>query len=524
MVATSNKTSAYELRQRDYLLQIARALTSQLDVAEVLRLVIQHAVEILNGHVGFIALREEYDGAFRIVASYGLPSDLVPRLRPFLNSLPGSLRPDQWRIPDLQVKLGLLAADLGIGLRQVVSLPLSVEGALTGVIYVFRSSGKAFSANDRDVLQSFADQAAIAVRNARLYAQAVEEKQRLDALIDNSADGVLILDHAGRIEIFNRALSELTGCPQEVAIGRHCSEVLVLYDEQGHNRCKQVCPLLNPSNRTKSSIEGAIERPDGRRVTVSITYSPLFDAAGYRVNIVANVRDITRAREAEELKSTLLSVISHELKTPVALIKGYAGTLRRPDANWDRQTLVQSLEIIEEEADRLNQLINNLLEASRVQAGGLKLRFGHVRLDRLIKKVADEFRTQTSKHQISVDLPDELPPISGDEERLREVITNLLSNAIKYSPQGGAIRIGADTDAREVRIYVADEGIGIAAEERERIFERFFRVDNASARRSQGAGLGLFLVKAVVEAHRGRVWVDSVPGKGSQFNIALPRR
>ncbi|TMC49126.1 MAG: cell wall metabolism sensor histidine kinase WalK [Chloroflexi bacterium] len=168
-------------------------------------------------------------------------------------------------------------------------------------------------------------------------------------------------------------------------------------------------------------------------------------------------------------------------------------------------------------------MINNLLEASRVQAGGLKLRFGPVRLDRLIKKVADEFRTQTSKHQISVDLPDELPPISGDEERLREVITNLLSNAIKYSPQGGAIRIGADTDAREVRIYVADEGIGIAAEERERIFERFFRVDNASARRSQGAGLGLFLVKAVVEAHRGRVWVDSVPGKGSQFNIALPR-
>ncbi len=522
-MTTTNNARSYELRQRDYLLQISRALTAQLDIAEVLRLVIQHAVEMLSGHVGFIALRQEVDGAFRIVASYGLPAELIPRLGQFLRSLPGAFQPEQRRIPDLQIQLGVRAADLGIGLRQVVSLPLSVAGELMGVIYIFRSSGAAFSSNDRDVLQSFADQAAIALRNAQLYAQALEEKQRLDALIDNSADGVLILDHAGRIEIFNRALSELTGCPQDVAIGRHCSEVLVLYDEKGRSLCKQVCPLLDPSNRRKSSIDGTIVRPDGRRIAVSITFSPLYDESGSRVNTVANVRDTTRAREAEELKSTLLSVISHELKTPVALIKGYAGTLRRPDGNWDRETLAQSLEIIEEEADRLNQLINNLLEASRVQAGGLNLRFGHVRLDRLAKKVADEFRTQSARHQIVVEVPDDLPPITGDEERLREVIGNLISNAVKYSPRGGTIRVGASADAREVRLYVADEGIGIAPEERTRIFERFYRVDNASSRKTQGAGLGLFLVKAVVEAHGGRVWVESTPGKGSQFNVALPR-
>lgn len=524
MTFAARTNRSYELRQRDYLLQIARALTSRLDLPEVLRLVIQHAVEMLNGHVGIIALRDEYNGSFRIVASHGLPSVLIPRLRPFLSSLPAPMQPDQWRIPDLQVKLSLMAAELGIGLRQVVSLPLSVDGELTGVIYVFRTSGAAFSENDQQVLQSFADQAAIALRNARLYESAVEEKRRLDALIDNSADGVLILDHAGRIEIFNRALSELTGCPQEVALGRHCSEVLVLHNEQGVNLCAQVCPLLDPTNRSKSSVEGEIIRPDGRHVAVSITYSPLFDEAGYRVNIVANVRDITRAREAEELKSTLLSVISHELKTPVALIKGYAGTLRRPDANWDKETLDQSLAIIEEEADRLNQLINNLLEASRIQAGGLKLRFGYLRLDRLARKVADEFRTQTTKHNIVVEFPQELPPIMGDEERLREVISNLISNAIKYSPQGGNIRIGGSADDKQVHLFVSDEGIGIEPAERDRIFERFYRVDNASARRTQGAGLGLFLVKAVVEAHGGRVWVESVMGEGSQFNLTLPRR
>jgi PAS domain S-box-containing protein len=523
-VTAGNNAASYQLRQRDYLLQISRAMTARLDLEEVLRLVIEHAVEMLSGHIGIIALRDERDNSIRIAASYGFPKSLLPRLRPFLSNLPSLLQPDQWRIPDLQVKLGSLAAELGIGLRQVVSLPLSVDGELTGVIYIFRSSGAAFSANDREVLQSFADQAAIAVRNARLYQTAVEEKHRLDALIDNSADGVMILDHAGRIEIFSRALSALTGCPQEIAVGRHCSEVLVLYNEQGVVRCAAVCPLLDPSIRKTSSIEGFIRRPDGRRVAVGITYVPLFDESGRRVNTVANVRDVTPAREADALKSTLLSVISHELKTPVALIKGYAGTLRREDANWDRETLNQSLAIIEEEADRLNKLINNLLDASRIQAGGLKLRFSYLRLDLLAQKVANEFKTQSSRHSITFDVPTELPVVLGDEERLREVLGNLLSNAIKYSPHGGEIVVGGRVDANEVRIFVADRGIGIAPSEQSKIFEHFYRVDSASTRTTQGAGLGLFLVKAVVEAHGGRVWVESEPGKGSRFIFTIPRR
>jgi PAS domain S-box-containing protein len=523
---TSTTTRSYELRQRDYLLQILRALTAQLDVAEVLRLVIENAAEMLNGQMGLILLRDEHSDTFRIAASHGLPAGILPRLRPLLQNLPIALQPDQWRIPDLQVRLGLLATELGWGfpaVPQVVSLPLMIGGELTGVIYIFRMSGAAFSANERAVLESFADQAAIAVRNARLYQTALDEKQRLDALIDNSADGVLILDREGRIETFNRALSELTGCPQEIALGRLCHEVLVVYDENGKNLCKTGCPLADLLNRQKSLLEGEVRRPDGKRLAVSITYSPIHDEAGYRVNTVANVRDVTRLRESEELKSTLLSVISHELKTPVSLIKGYASTLRREDANWDKETVGQSLAIIEEESDRLNRLINNLLEASRIQAGGLQLRFGYVRLDQLAQKIVEAFRTQTTKHTLVTEFKEPLPMIVGDEERLREVLNNLLSNAIKYSPHGGTIRVGGSADKDEVRVYVADEGVGIAPAERDKIFDRFYRVDNASTRKTQGAGLGLFLVKAVVEAHGGRVWVESALGKGSTFNLALPR-
>ena len=152
----------------------------------------------------------------------------------------------------------------------------------------------------------------------------------------------------------------------------------------------------------------------------------------------------------------------------------------REDANWDRQTLNESLAIIEEESDRLNKLINNLLDASRIQAGGLRLRFGYLRLDLLAQKVAAEFRTQTGRHTIQLDFPEPLPPVMGDEERLREVIGNLLSNALKYSPQGGEIVVGGRADAGEVRLFVSDQGIGIASAEQQKIFEHFYRVDSAS--------------------------------------------
>ncbi|RME63576.1 MAG: histidine kinase, partial [Caldilineae bacterium] len=276
--------------------------------------------------------------------------------------------------------------------------------------------------------------------------------------------------------------------------------------------------------------EGDILRPGGGHITVAVTYTPLLDQHGRLVNIIVNVMDITRFREEEEMKSTFISIISHELKTPVALVKGYAQTLARPDAQWDPETARQGLQIIEEEADRLEALINNLLDVSRIQAGGLRLELADVNLRRLLERVAQDYRTQTDKHTIELDLPEAFPIILGDEERLRQVFTNLLSNAIKYSPQGGTIRIGgwvegpapdSSTPARVV-IYVADEGIGIPEEDLPHIFERFYRVDSSLRRSTTGAGLGLFLIHAIVEAHQGEIWVHSELGKGTTFFVALP--
>ena len=521
----------YQLRQREYLLQITRAMTSRLDLPSLLSLIISSAVDMLQGELGFIALRGP-DGELEIRASYGIPAELLQVFAPFLRGVPnveGHSHLPVWQIPDLRLKLEIVAATSGLNLRQVVALPLVADERYLGVIYVFRSTGVDFSANDRQVLSSFADQVAIAVRNAQLYEEIWADRMLLDAIIDNSANGIMILDTTCRVLKINRMLARMTGWAAEDAIGQPCHLVLKLRSRNGReDLCAQACPLQNLSKSLASgekiSVEGTIQSAPGiPPVTVQVTYTPLFNRKGNIINILVNVDDITRFREAEELKSTFISVVSHELKTPVALIKGYADTLRREDVKWDQDTIRESLNIIVEESDHLNHLINNLLEASRIQAGGLTLKPSYFLLPPLVEKLVAGFRLQTDKHTFRIDFPPDFPAVYGDEERIKEVLSNLLGNAVKYSPSGGLITVGGRADEQWVTVYVADSGVGIPPQERENIFDRFYRVDNNLSRSTPGTGLGLYLSRAIVEAHGGRIWVESMPEKGSIFIFTLPQ-
>jgi signal transduction histidine kinase len=528
--------SDFRVRQRDYLLEISRAITAQLDLSAVLRLVLEAAVEMVSGQAGLIALREG-DGGFAVHANLGLPEPVLNLLSPLWADLPEESEAG-WRTVEMERRLTLASAAAGIPLRQVVAFPLSSGEATVGAIYVFRRWGGRFSANDRQMLASFADQAAIAVHNAQLYEQVSREKRRLDAIIEYSADGVMILDDAHRIQVFNRALAALTGWSAAEAIGREHDEVIRwAHIDNGIDLAAAEAggwPLAHRTGRHERErdlrgeaqtlyVEGDLRRRDGGAVSVGVTYAPLLSRSGQLVNIIVDVHDITRFREAEELKSTFVSVISHELKTPVSLIKGYAGTLRREDASWDKATLQESLAVIEEESDRLNELIDNLLDASRLQAGALPLRREDVGLDALSRRVVEKFRSQAQKHQLEVEFPPDFSIVQGDEARLEQVLSNLLTNALKYSPAGGTIQVSGRDLVDEVIVTVSDEGIGIAPAEQTRIFDAFYRVDDAPTRRTQGTGLGLYLAKAVIEAHGGHIWVESEPGHGTAFSFSLPK-
>jgi PAS domain S-box-containing protein len=512
----------YRVRQRDYLLEISRALTQELDLEKLLERILVISAEMLAGQAGLIALRSEV-GKWAVASTYGIPPALTSYLEPLVANVPDHDDPRQFELPEINRILQDVTRTISSGLLTGVGLPLIVMDRVIGVIFIFRNYRGVFSSNDRALLQSFADQAAVAVNNARLYTQISHEKQRLDALLDSAADGILILSPEHVITRCNPAFAHILGVTPQMVVGKLHEEVIVLV-RHGDNMSLEQAEAGGWPLTPKATlyVEGDLKRPEGLPLPVAITYAPLTSPEGGLVNIIASVRDITRFREAEEIKSTFISVISHELKTPVALIKGYVGTLRREDASWDREIIQDSLQVIEEEADRLTILIENLLDASRLQAGGIKINLCDIDLKSLAERVVERFRTQTTQHNLLVEFPLEFPIIEGDEERLGQVFSNLISNAIKYSPSGGEIRINGQVRADQVIICVTDQGSGVAPDDMPHIFDRFYRSQDAT-RTTKGAGLGLYLSRAVIEAHGGRIWVEPQSGNGARICFSLPR-
>jgi signal transduction histidine kinase len=511
------------VRQRDFLLEISRALTQELDLGKLLGRILQISMEMLAGQAGLIALRSE-QGEWRIKVSHAIPPVFMRYIEPYLSEIPPSPEdPENIEIPEINRILVKLTRAASMGLLTGVGLPLVARSKVVGVIFVFRSYASGFSANDRLLLRSFADQAAIAVQNAQFYSQISQDRKRLNALLDTAADGILILSNDHRVEKCNQAFARLAGkSPSDIQKETHDRIIQWATPPQGLTLEKAEAGGWPLTPNAYLYIEGDLVRPaDQAPLPIGITYAPLLSEDGILINVIATVRDLTRFRQADELKSTFISIISHELKTPVALIKGYVSTLRREDANWDRSIVQDSLQVIEEEADRLTGLIENLLDASRLQAGGWKLKMTDICMPDLARRVATRFQTQTANHKITTSFSDDFPIILADETRIEQVLSNLVSNALKYAPEG-EILISSQVRADVVIICVSDEGPGIAPGDIPFIFDRFYRAPEA-VRLTKGAGLGLYLSKTIIEAHNGRIWVDPQEGKGGRICFSLPR-
>jgi PAS domain S-box-containing protein len=510
----------FRIRQRDYLLEIARALTQELDLDKLLGRILKIAVEMLAGQAGLIALRSE-QGGWRVAVSHGMPPAFLKFTESFLARVPDHEDPERFEIPEVNRLLNELTYAASMGLLTGIGLPLIARQKVAGLVFIFRGYAGVFSGNDYNLLSSFANQAAVAVQNAQLYSQVNQERVRLSALLDSLADGILILNAENRVERCNPAFARMVGQSID-AIQDKLHEEVIDWARRPQGLALEAAeadgwPLTQHAHLY---VEGDLKRSGQQPLPVGITYVPLLSAEGRLRNIITTVRDITRYRQAEELKSTFISIISHELKTPVALIKGYVSTLRREDATWDPEIIQDSLAVIEEEADRLGGLIENLLDASRLQAGGLPIKRSDVSLADVARRMAERMQTQTTKHKISVDFPADFPVILADETRLEQVLSNLIGNSIKYAP-GGEIRITGSSRQGNVIVCTSDEGPGIAPDDIPHVFDRFYRAPDM-ARQTKGAGLGLYLTRAIIEAHNGRIWVDSAPGQGTRICFSLP--
>jgi signal transduction histidine kinase len=236
--------------------------------------------------------------------------------------------------------------------------------------------------------------------------------------------------------------------------------------------------------------------------------------------VVGIIRDITQRKEVERLKDDLVSTVSHELRTPLTSLRGFTELLLTRAFSPEKQRDI--LFIMQREAERLTNLINDFLDLRRMEAGQEIYQFVPVQLEPVLKQSLAAFLNESGPHTFRVELDEPLPRVVADEDRVHQVLTNLLSNAIKFSPAGGEVILGVWPRDQEVIVWVRDHGIGIPQETLPKIFDRFFRVENGMTRTISGTGLGLALVKEVVSAHRGRVWVESTLGQGSTFFFTLP--
>lgn len=510
----------FRVRQRDYLLEISRAITQELDLDKLLERILTISLEMLAGQAGLIALRSS-TGGWQIRVSTGLPQPFLKYLEPQLEQIPEYEDPEDSELYIINQLLNRFTQAVSLGRLSSVGLPLITGQKVIGVIFVFREFSQ-FSSNDRKLLSSFANQTAIAVQNAQLYAQVDNDRAKFSALLDSAGDGILILDKTFKVERANPAFGFLYGKPVESFANVPHEEVIKWTKHPvGSTLEESIANGWPLAQRSTLYVEGDLDRgKEAPSLPVGITYAPLLSKEGHLLNIITTVRDITRFRQADEMKSTFISVVSHELKTPVALIKGYAGTLRRDDARWDRKIVAESLQVIEEEADRLSTYIENLLDVTRLQANGFSIKKTDVQMAELITHVVDRLQTQTKKHIIIADIPAPLPVILADEIRINQLLTNLVNNSIKYA-SGGKITVSARVHQDNIITCVTDEGRGIDPNDAPFVFDRFYRASDA-VKNTKGAGLGLFLAKAIAESHGGQIWIDPDYHQGARICFCLP--
>jgi PAS domain S-box-containing protein len=509
-------------------MKIPRTSLEEVNIQVTLELILKNAVSALGGSAGVVAIWSESEHRFASSASCGLDPIALTQLRTLLDEaapdLAGS-RESFDLLSELRPDLELPYSKNGIRQDPIIALPLKIAEKSIGLIYVLRPvDSLAFSHIDQPVLAAFAEQAAIAVQNAKLAELLAEEKNRLEAILENSAEGIMSIDSRCRILGFNAALEKLTGYHREEVLGKECFRVMGFENEDKKSICSRYCPMLLSQAEQKSVFEqeGLIHSKSGKAININMVYSIVRSPDGKPINAVVNVQDISKMRETENLRETILSMLGHELQTPLSIIIGYTSTLDRADGQWDIETMRQGIRVIAEESNRLSQVMNKLLLASRLSAGALKLEKEPLQLASLAEKVVRRLGGFSDKHSFAIQFEDDFPTVMADPQLLEEVLTNLIENAIKYSPQGGKISISGEHAGDLIKVSVADQGIGIPDSELEHLFKRFHRISREGSNKIEGVGLGLYICKSIIEAHGGKMEVSSQPGKGSRFSFTLP--
>ena len=405
---------------------------------------------------------------------------------------------------------GQRAEFLGLEVRSVICVPLRARKQPLGVLTIARTErGPAYSADDVALAEDLAARLALALDRGRLYRE-VEERSDAARVLEYVADGVLLLDRNGVVRLWNPAAKAITFIDPDDVLGKTAAESI-----PGWKDAVDTVPVSAAPSPGYDEVLIPIGTSRGER-WIAISGVRFFGGTVYAF------RDLTDARQLEEIKADFIATASHELRTPLAAVYGAAQTLLRHDFALDETGRERFVSLIADESERLGRIVNEILLANQLDAGRLDLEEEPFDGRDLVERVVDATRMHAPPSvTLTINTNGELPQVAADLDKVRQVLVNLVENAIKYSPDGGKVEVGADTHDDFVRFHVRDEGLGVAADEQERIFEKFYRADPQMTRGVGGTGLGLYICRELIDRMGGRIWVEPNEEKGSTFFFEL---
>lgn len=536
-LAAMQEDTEQRLVQLATLLETSRIVAASLESAEVIDNIFNQVQTLFGVTRCAVVVMDRRAEVFRIRASRGLSETYAKQLR-IAPSEPNSpsMRALRNRTP-IQVAdtntdlafLGLQYRAQAEGFRSVLAIPLQTQHAPPAVLLLYRSDPYRYGYSELELASSFGYHASIALENAALFAktdeQLQEQTRRLEAIVESLTDGLILESPARKILYCNQRLLSMLQLSRGQANKRSSSELIerLLKDAPESESIRE--ELTNMQHNSHShTIDMSLHSEGNRTHDLRIHFFDVNDERGQLLGRGQLWQDITRDKELDRMKSALLSTVSHELRTPLATIKGFVSTLLAEDVQWDDNAQKEFLESISSETDRLTKLVQNLLDMSRIQAGALTIQCELYSLNDLLPQVVRGFGGSLEYRIFETMAPD-LPPVWMDVSRISTVMRNLIENAIKYAAPETSLELSTWTENGSVLFSVRDFGPGIPNDMRQKVFDRFFRVENGLTRQVGGTGLGLAISKGFVQAHGGSIWVNAAdPGAIFVFSLPVDRR
>ncbi len=515
-----HQTLVRRVRELATMQQFAQDLNAVMDARRILSIVLHHCSEITAAEGGLVG--HETRGQVEWVATgylAALPADLgwMPEWRAIV------ARAGDGELGPAMISGGNGSAPIsgsGRTLSQLV-MPIRRGERVLGLIDLESFRPDAFTAGDRQLVATLADRAAVAIENAHLFDVVVNEQRKTKLVLHSIADGVFTVDRDLCITAFNTAAERIVGWREDEVMGRTCAEVF-RDTEGGQHQCELIQQAMDEGRSISSTPEDPpVLSRDGDPVYISSSTAPILWQEGQVEGAVVVFRDVSSDRELDRLKSDFVSMISHELRSPLANLGAAIELLS--NISEGQETAQKTLEIARANEQRLARLIEDILNVSRIEAGQMRVSREPVTLAPLLKRVVRLAQAETTQHKLILKLPRRLPFVLADHSKVEIVANNLVTNAINYSPHGGRIMVKVEGPIDgELTVSVVDEGVGIPEEHLDKVFSRFYRVDTSDGRRVYGHGLGLYISKRLVELQGGRIWVRSRERYGSCFSFSLP--